>query len=251
MFRPFRPLWILPMLGALACSHAPELSESRVSSLDASQLGSVHAGEQEVSQAQQALAQQEQERQRADQERDAANDDRKQVKSQLDAAKAEVDRLKAKLDTADARVDAADAQIKWNEAKIAAAKAEIAHQKALLEQAKYQALSKANDPSVQGLKAEDFSERVRKTDEDSRDAQSDATKAQQRFQNKRESWERARRRTDVRQPRCPNARLSASAMIAVLNANEITPCRSTLRRITRSVMHTSEVWKQVPIVNAK
>lgn len=69
------------------------------------------------------------------------------------------------------------------------AQAELAHQQALLEQSKFQALVQAKDPSVQGVKAEDFAERVRKSAERARDAQGDAARAQQRYQEQHQSWQ--------------------------------------------------------------
>ena len=60
---------------------------------------------------------------------------------------------------------------------------------ALLDQAKYQALVNAKDPSAQTLKAEDFAERVRQSEAKVRDTQGDATKAQQRYQEQRAAWQ--------------------------------------------------------------
>lgn len=196
MSRPSWSLALVSLLGLAACSHGPEVNEERVATLSPTQLSSVRADEASVAQAQQVLAQREQERQAADKEHDSATDDVSQLKSALDAKddeieakKKERDQLQQQLDTAKARVDAADAQVDWTKARIEAAQAEVAHQQALLDQSKYQALVNAKDASVQQLKAEDFAEHVRKSEEKLRDAQNDATQAQQRYQERRDAWQ--------------------------------------------------------------
>ena len=48
-----------------------------------------------------------------------------------------------------------------------------------------------------------------------------------------------------------NTRLRTKARMAVVYANDITACRSTVRRICGLVTEVSETWKHMPMVKAR
>lgn len=194
-----RPSWTL-LWGTLftlaGCAHPPTVADAQLTTLTPTQLTSVHADEASVAQAQQDLARQEKDRQDAEAEKDRATDERSRIQDaidgkqkEIDARKKEKEQLEQQLDTAEAHVDAAAARIEWIRSRIESARAEVAHRQALAEQAKYQALVNAKDPSVQTLKAEDFAQRVQKTAETAKDRQADAVDAQQRYEKQRASWQ--------------------------------------------------------------
>jgi|GEM_PF-4731266 len=196
MSRGFWCLVALAVLGLAGCSHTPTVSDEQMAALNPTQLSSVRANEAGVAQAQQSLAQQQEALQQAKKEREVAQDEQDGVKSaidtkqqEIDAKKSEKEQLEQQLEAAKAHVSAGDAQVEWTQARLEAAQAEVAHQQALLDQAKYQALVNAKDPSAQTLKAEDFAERVRQSEAKVRDTQGDATKAQQRYQEQRAAWQ--------------------------------------------------------------
>lgn len=114
--------------------------------------------------------------------------------AQVRTAQQQLDSTKPALEAADAHEEAAKAERDAAKARQEVASKEVALEKARLEKAKYQALARVNDPSVQKLKPSDFEKHISEAQADVKKAQIDAQQKEQFARTQAQEWFKARQK---------------------------------------------------------
>ncbi len=114
-----------------------------------------------------------------------------------EASHKQIDELKPAIDAADQRVLLAQARLDAAQSRRALAERERTLAQAHLDQSKYQALTKANDPAAQKYKAPDFEKRISDAEGEQKKARVDLQQKEQYARSREQSWRSARQRVEA------------------------------------------------------
>ena len=167
-----------------ACSHAQAISDERVNQLSQADLQPIRQDEAQLAQTRGEETRQEDTINDAETELSEAQKEVKQSEAEIEAKKLQLDQAKAHVEAAQARLAFAHAELKVQQAK-------LVFQRAQIQQAKYHALARAQDPSVKSMEAASFDAKVQDTKAELTDAQQSARKAKQDYEELRKEWRTA------------------------------------------------------------